>query len=305
MNIESRKHSVYLAIGLGMLLLSSCGSNKNNYDATGTFEATEVTVSAEASGKILRFDVEEGSVLRAGAQVGIIDTVQLSLMKRQQEANMKSVKSQVPDFDKQVAAIKQQIATAEREKRRIENLLKAGAANEKQLDDINAEIALYNRQLTAQMSSLNISTRSLTEQSSALDIQVAQLLDQLMKCNITAPISGTVLAKYMEAGELASTGKPLFKIADTENLFLRAYITSEQLSQVKTGDKVTVIADYGADKRTEYPGVITWISDRSEFTPKTILTKDERANLVYAMKIAVKNDGYLKIGMYGGIKLAQ
>lgn len=296
---------IYLGTGLCLFLLSACGSNKNNYDATGTFEATEVTVSAEASGKLLHFDVEEGSVLRAGAEVGIIDTVQLSLMKRQQQANMKSVKSQVPEFDKQIAALKQQIATAEREKRRIENLLKAGAANEKQLDDIDGEIALYNKQLSAQMSSLNLSTRSLTEQGSALDIYVAQLLDQLMKCYITAPITGTVLAKYMEAGELASVGKPLFKMADTENLFLRAYITSEQLSEVKVGDKVTVIADYGADKRTEYPGVITWISNRSEFTPKTILTKDERANLVYAMKVAVKNDGYLKIGMYGGIKLSR
>ena len=286
-----------------MLLLSACGSNNNGYDATGTFEATEVTVSAEASGKLLRFDVEEGGVLQAGTQVGVIDTVQLSLMKRQQEANMRSVKSQLPESDKQVAAIKQQIATAEREKHRIENLLKAGAANEKQRDDIDAQIALYNKQLNAQLSSLGISARSLTEQSSALDIQIARLLDLLMKCYITAPITGTVLAKYMEAGELASAGKPLFKMADTENLFLRAYITSGQLSGVKAGDRVTVIADYGADKRTEYPGVITWISDRSEFTPKTILTKDERANLVYAMKIAVKNDGYLKTGMYGGVKL--
>lgn len=297
---------VYVGIGLGVwLLLSACSSNKNKYDATGTFEAVEVTVSAEASGKLLRFDVEQGSVWRAGEQVGIIDTMQLSLMKRQQEAHMKSVKSQVPEFNKQVAAIKQQIATAEREERRIENLLKAGAANEKQRDDIRAEIALYHKQLSAQMSSLNISTQSLTEQSSALDIQVAQLLDQLMKCYITAPISGTVLAKYMEAGELATIGKPLFTIADMENLFLRAYITSGQLQQVKVGDAVTVTADYGADKHTEYAGVIVWISDRSEFTPKTILTKDERANLVYAMKIAVKNDGYLKTGMYGGVKLAR
>ena len=294
---------IHLTTGLGMLLLSACGSNNNGYDATGTFEATEVTVSAEASGKLLRFDVEEGGVLQAGTQVGVIDTVQLSLMKRQQEASMRSVKSQLPESDKQVAAIKQQIATAEREKHRIENLLKAGAANEKQRDDIDAQIALYNKQLNAQLSSLGISARSLTEQSSALDIQIARLLDLLMKCYITAPITGTVLAKYMEAGELASASKPLFKMADTENLFLRAYITSGQLSGVKVGDRVTVIADYGADKRTEYPGVITWISDRSEFTPKTILTKDERANLVYAMKIAVKNDGYLKTGMYGGVKL--
>lgn len=297
------RHIHFLSIAWALLLLSACGSNGHKYDATGTFEATEVIVSAEASGKLLRFDIEEGTVLRAGTEVGIIDTVQLSLLKRQQETSMKSVKSQLPDFNKQVAVIKQQIATATREKHRIENLLKAGAANEKQLDDINSEINLYERQLAAQSSSLNISTQSLTEQSSAIHIQVAQTLDQLLKCYITAPISGTILAKYMEAGELATVGKPLFKIADVENLFLRAYITSEQLSQVKLGDKVTVIADYGADKRTEYPGVITWISDRSEFTPKTILTKDERANLVYAVKIAVKNDGYLKIGMYGGVKL--
>jgi HlyD family secretion protein len=292
-----------LTLPICVLLLSACGSNMERYDATGTFEATEITVSAEASGRLLRFDVEEGSVLRAGAQVGIIDTVQLSLMIRQQQANMKSVRSQMPEFDKQIAVLKQQIASAEWEERRIGNLLKAGAASEKELDDIRAAIALYNKQLSAQTSSLNSSARSLTEQSSALDIQVAQLLDQLMKCRITAPINGTVLAKYMEAGELATTGKPLFKIADTENMFLRAYITSGQLPEVKVGDRVTVIADYGAERRTEHPGVITWISDRSEFTPKTILTKDERANLVYAMKIAVKNDGYLKIGMYGGVRL--
>lgn len=293
---------LYWGIALAAVL-SACGNGQRDYDATGTFEATEVTVSAEASGRIMRFDVEEGSVLKAGQEVGIIDTVQLALMKRQQEATFKSVRSQLPDFGTQIAATKQQIATAEREKWRIENLLKAGAANQKQLDDINAEIALYNKQLGAQMSNLNISTRSLTEQGSAIDIQVAQLVDQLMKCYITAPITGTVLAKYMEAGELAAVGKPLFRMADTENLFLRAYITSDQLSEVKIGDQVTVIADYGADKLTNYPGMVTWISDRAEFTPKTILTKDERANQVYAVKIAVKNDGYLKIGMYGGVKL--
>lgn len=296
---------IYLGLGWLALSLSACDSNRKEYDATGTFEATEVTVSAEASGKLLRFDPEEGSVLRAGTEVGIIDTVQLTLMKRQQEANMKSVKSQVPEFDKQIAALKEQVATAEREKARIERLLAADAANQKQLDDATSTVDLYKKQLSAQMSSLNINTRSLTEQSTALDIYVEQLLDQLMKCYITAPITGTVLAKYMEAGELASVGQPLFKMADMENLFLRAYITSDQLPHIKVGDKVAVFADYGGDKQAEYPGVITWISDRSEFTPKTILTKNERANLVYAMKIAVRNDGYLKIGMYGGVKLGR
>lgn len=292
----------FLSVFFSLILLYACGSGTNTYDATGTFEATEVTVSAEVSGKLLRFDVEEGSTLAAGQTVGIIDTVQLSLSKRQLETNRKSVRSQLPDFDRQIAVTKQQIATAEREKRRIENLLKAGAANEKQLDDINAQIALYQRQLNAQISTLQNSTESITEQGSAIGIQVEQLVDQLMKCYITSPITGTVLAKYMEAGELAVSGKPLFKVADMNNLFLRAYITSEQLAQVKLGQQVTVLSDYGTEQRREYPGVITWISDRSEFTPKTILTNNERANLVYAVKIAVKNDGYLKIGMYGGIK---
>lgn len=287
------------------MLMAACSSNRNDYDATGTFEATEVIVSAEVSGRLLRFDLDEGSVLRAGAQVGIIDTVQLSLMKKQQEANVQSVISQVPDLDKQVAVLKEQIATAEREKARIERLLAADAANQKQLDDATSAVDLYKKQLSAQMSSLNINTRSLTTQGSAIDLYVEQLLDQLKKCYISAPITGTVLAKYIEAGELAGVGKPLFKIADTDNMFLRAYITSDQLTSVKVGDKVTVFADYGGSNPTEYGGVITWISARSEFTPKTILTKNERANLVYAIKIAVVNDGYLKIGMYGGVKFAR
>lgn len=285
------------------LLLAACESGMNRYDATGTFEATEVIVSAEASGKLLTLEVEEGSTLQAGQEVGMIDTVQLALQKKQLVASMKSVQSQTPDFNKQVAATKQQIATVQREKQRIENLLKAGAANQKQLDDAESLLALYQRELEAQMSTLHNSTQSISEQGSAIHIQVEQVVDKLMKCYITSPITGTVLAKYMEAGELAAVGKPLFKVADVEHLFLRAYITSEQLSEVKLGDPVKVFADYGTNNRKEYDGVITWISDRSEFTPKTILTKDERANLVYAVKVAVKNDGYLKIGMYGGLKL--
>lgn len=286
-----------------MIMLSACGNDSNKYDATGTFEATEVLVSSEASGRLLRFDVEEGTKLTAGQEVGLVDTVQLYLKKMQLKASMKSVESQRPDFNKQIAATKQQIATAHREKDRVENLLKAGAANQKQLDDWEAQIALLERQLAAQMSSLQNSTNSLTEQGSSVGLQIASIEDQLSKCHIVSPISGTVLAKYTEAGELAAVGKPLFKVADVEQMYLRAYITSEQLSQVKLGQEVTVCSDYGNDNRKEYPGVVTWISDRSEFTPKTILTKDERANLVYAVKVAVKNDGLLKIGMYGELRL--
>lgn len=288
---------------LSLLALAACNNGAPSYDATGTFESTEVLVSAEASGKLLRFDVEEGTILKAGQEVGLIDTVQLYLTRLQLQASMKSVESQRPDLSKQIAAIKQQIATAEREKHRVENLLKAGAANQKQLDDWDAQIALLNRQLAAQLSSLQNSTNSLTEQGSSVAIQIAQIDDQLSKCHIVSPIDGTVLAKYTEAGELAAVGKPLFKIADMQQMYLRAYITSSQLAGVKLGQEVTVYSDYGTDERKAYPGLITWISDRSEFTPKTILTKDERANLVYAVKIAVKNDGLLKIGMYGGVKL--
>lgn len=291
-----------LANFLLLATLTACGNGIPDYDATGTFEATEVTVSSEAAGKILQLDLEEGTRLTAGTQVGLIDTVQLYLRKLQLEASMKSVENQRPDLAKQIAATKQQIATAEREKHRIENLLKAEAANQKQLDDWESQIALLERQLTAQASSLQKNTSSLTEQGNAVAIQVAQVEDQLSKCHITSPIEGTVLAKYAEAGELSAIGKPLFKVADIERMYLRAYITSEQLAQVKPGDEVRVFADYGKDIRKEYPGTITWIADQSEFTPKTILTKDERANLVYAVKILVENDGFLKIGMYGGVK---
>lgn len=288
---------------MALVMLSACGSGTPDYDATGTFEATEVIVSSEAAGKLLRLEVEEGTRLRAGEEVGLVDTVQLYLKKLQLEASMKSVESQRPDLAKQIAATKQQIETAEREKKRVENLLDAGAANRKQWDDWDAQIRLLQRQLAAQESSLQKSTMSLTEQGNSVGIQVAQVEDQLAKCHILSPIEGTVLAKYAEAGELASVGRPLFKVAEVGRMYLRAYITSEQLSQVKLGDKVTVYSDYGNAEQKAYPGVVSWISDRSEFTPKTILTKDERANLVYAVKIAVENDGMLKIGMYGGMKL--
>lgn len=283
-----------------LFLLAACNNGTPKYDATGTFEATDVIVSAEAAGKLLSFDIEEGTALKAGQQVGIIDTIQLYLKKLQLEASVKSVEGQRPDILKQVAATKEQIVQAKRERDRVANLLRVGAANQKQMDDAESLLEVLQKQLVAQNSTLKNSDQSLTWQSSSVGIQVAQVEDQLNKCHITSPLTGTVLAKYAEAGELAAPGTPLFKVADMEQIYLRAYITSEQLANVKLGQKVTVYADYGDDVRKEYPGVVTWISDTSEFTPKTILTKNERANLVYAVKIAVKNDGMLKIGMYGG-----
>ena len=285
-----------------LALFSACGNGAPKYDATGTFETTEVLVSAEASGCLLYFDIEEGMLLKAGEEVGVVDTIQLYLKKLQLEASIKSVEEQRPDILKQVAATKEQISAAGRERNRVANLLKVGAANQKQLDDAEDQLEVLRKQLVAQNSTLSNSHQSLTWQSSSVGIQVAQVEDQLKKCHITSPITGTVLAKYAEAGELTAMGTPLFKVADTEQMYLRAYITSEQLSQVKLGQKVTVFSDYGTDEHKQYPGVVTWISDTSEFTPKTILTKNERANLVYAVKIAVHNDGLLKIGMYGGVE---
>ena len=287
-----------------LALFSACGNGAPKYDATGTFETTEVLVSAEASGRLLYFDIEEGRLLKAGEEVGVVDTVQLYLKKLQLEASLKSVEEQRPDILKQVAATKEQISAAQRERNRVANLLKVGAANQKQLDDAEDQLEVLRKQLVAQNSTLSNSHQSLTWQSSSVGIQVAQVEDQLKKCHITSPITGTVLAKYAEAGELTAMGTPLFKVADTEQMYLRAYITSEQLSQVKLGQKVTVFSDYGTDEHKQYPGVVTWISDTSEFTPKTILTKNERANLVYAVKIAVHNDGLLKIGMYGGVEFS-
>ena len=287
-----------------LALFSACGNGAPKYDATGTFETTEVLVSAEASGRLLYFDIEEGMLLKAGEEVGVVDTVQLYLKKLQLEASLKSVEEQRPDILKQVAATKEQISAAQRERNRVANLLKVGAANQKQLDDAEDQLEVLRKQLVAQNSTLSNSHQSLTWQSSSVGIQVAQVEDQLKKCHITSPITGTVLAKYAEAGELTAMGTPLFKVADTEQMYLRAYITSEQLSQVKLGQKVTVFSDYGTNEHKQYPGVVTWISDTSEFTPKTILTKNERANLVYAGKIAVHNDGLLKIGMYGGVEFS-
>ena len=285
--------------------LSGCSSSGKASDASGTFEATEVIVSAEETGRILSLDLAEGQTVRAGEKLGHIDDVQLVLKKRQLLANIKGVESKRPDIGVQIAATRQQIATAQTEKQRILNLLKADAANRKQLDDVNSQIATLEKQLTAQKESLENSSRGITDESSALEIQIAQLDDHIAKSDIASPIDGTVLVKYAEAGELAVGGKALFKVADLAHMHLRAYITSSQLSEVKLGQKVTVITEFGDKGNREYTGEVIWISDKSEFTPKTILTRDERANLVYAVKIAVPNDGYLKIGMYGSVRFGK
>lgn len=289
------------SIVLAMLAVS-CGS-RTPYDAQGTFEATEVVVSSEATGRILYFNVEEGMPVIAGAVVGEIDSIQLHLQRKQLSAQLSALTGSRPDIEAQAASLREQIATQQTECNRVKNLLRDGAATQKQLDDIEAQIRVLESQLTATLSTLGKNTASINDNAAALEAQIAALDDRIAKCRIQSPVAGTVLVKYAETGELASVGKPLMKIADLDHIYLRAYFTSDQLGRFGLGDRVHVVADFGGDERYDYEGRIMWISSESEFTPKTIQTKDSRANLVYAVKIAVKNDGRLKIGLAGDVLL--
>ena len=284
------------------LLMAACGNKEKEYDATGTFEATETTVFAEQSGALLTFGVNEGDNIEAYKEVGLIDTIQTWLKIQQLNATKEVYQSQKPDMERQIAATRQQLAKAQQDERRYRELVADGAAPSKMLDDATSQVKVLQRQLDAQISSLSTNTHALDKQTAAADVQVSQLQDQLRKCHIVTPTKGSVLEKYVERGEFVSIGKPLFKMADTENMYLRAYVTSAQLQDIKLGQQVKVYADYGNGQKKAYDGTISWISSRSEFTPKTILTDDERADLVYATKVAVKNDGYIKIGMYGEVK---
>ena len=284
------------------LFFVACSSSDNEYDATGVFEATEVTVAAEQSGALMMFDVNEGDEIALGKEVGLIDTTQIWLKIQQAGATKAVYQSQKPDMEKQIAATRQQLVKARQDQQRYKELVADGAAPSKLLDDATNQVQVLQKQLDAQISSLNTQLSTLNSQLSTVDVQVSQLMDQLQKCHITTPIKGTVLEKFVERGEFVAVGKPLFKMADTQQMFIRAYVTSAQLKDIKIGQKVKVFADYGDGQKKEYEGRVSWISSRSEFTPKTIQTDDERADLVYAIKVAIKNDGYVKIGMYGEVK---
>ena len=284
------------------LLLTACGNSEKEYDATGTFEATETTISAEQNGTLLTFAINEGDEIEAGSEVGLIDTTQTWLKLQQARATQEVYQSQKPDMEKQTSATRQQLAKAQAEQQRYKELVADGAAPSKMLDDATNQVQVLQRQLAAQLSSLSTNTNALNKQMAATEVQIDQLRDQLRKCHIKAPLKGTVLEKYAERGEFVAVGKPLFKMADMEQVYIRAYVTSAQLQSIRTGQQVKVFADYGDGKKQEYDGTVSWISSRSEFTPKTILTDDERADLVYAVKVRVKNDGFIKIGMYGEVK---
>ena len=309
------KHIVFIAL-IAVSMLTACKSGNGNADASGTFEANEVIVSAESSGKLISFTVEEGQLIAKDSVVGTVDATNISLQKEQVESSIQALGEKTADVSPQVKLLEDQLAVQQsqlnnllHEQGRIQNLLKQDAATGKQLDDINAQVDVAKRsmnvtrqQIQVQQNNVATQNRSILSEGKPLQKRVAQLEDQLKKSSIVNPVAGTVLTKYAEQGEITSTGKALYKIADLSTITLRAYITGTQLSQVKLGQTVKVLVDDGAKKYKEFAGTITWISDKAEFTPKTIQTKEERANLVYATKIRVKNDGYLKIGMYGEVK---
>ena len=303
-------------LSLPILFCISCNKKEKNFDATGIFEATEITVSAQASGEVQQLDITEGQSLDSGARVGQIDVYQLvqkqnelEAAKQQIYANKAATDSRQLDLNKQLASLQQQISHAQRERQRFARLVQDGAVARKLLDDINDQISLLQRQLEATRDQFRSSNASLADQikgfqaqMKGVEAQQRQLERQIQNATIVAPKSGVMLEQLVKAGEFVGVGKPLFKLAQMDHLYLRAYVTSAQLKSVMLGQKAKVYADYGGGQQQEYEGKVAWISSRSEFTPKTIVTDDERADLVYAVKILIKNDGRVKIGMYGEVK---
>lgn len=293
----------YYILAAALTLLVACGEQKNPYDASGVFETTDIIVAAKSLGEIKSLDVDEGMTVTAGQRLGYIDTVQIHLQKGQLNASQSATVSRRLNEGTQVAALKQQIANLQSERKRAEELFKENAGTQKTIDDIDYQIKVLEQQVVAATEQVSTANQSITGQSASMNAQRAQLNQQISNAIISSPIDGTILSKYAHAGEYAAPGRALFKVGDLKQMKLRAYVTADQLTQIKIGQKVKVYADLGTSDRKEYAGEVVWISDKAEFTPKTIQTRNERANLVYAIKIAVDNDGLIKRGMYGDVKL--
>lgn len=292
---------IFIIISISIICFG-CGNDRMKHSASGMFEATEIIVSAMATGQVEQLNIFEGQMLTKGDKVGFIDTTQLYLQKLQLQTGVRTINASKPDVAQQIAVVQEQIEKAITEKTRLQNLLNDGAATQKQLDDVDAQLKVLQRTLAAQKNQLNTGISSLTGEGNVRKIQIAQIEDLLRKSHIISPIDGTVLEKYVEQSEVVAPGVPIFKIADTKNMFLRAYIVADQLNKIKIGDTATVFANNSDRTQRSYKGRIAWISDKAEFTPKTIQTQNERQNLVYAVKISVENtDGLLKIGMYGDV----
>jgi HlyD family secretion protein len=281
-----------------LMLATGCGDKENDADAFGNFEAREVTVASETAGRLLQFSVEEGQELTVGHEVGIVDTTQISLQLDELAARRRQVGTRTSNVVAQMDVVKQQIEVLTKERMRVEKLVQAGAATTKQLDDIDGQLKV----LVTQRQSINAQNLPVANEIEAIDVQGQRLRDQLRRSHIVNPVKGRVLVKLAEATEVVAPGRPLYRIAPMDSLYLRAYMSGGQLAEVKLGQIVTVRIDNGEGGYFKYNGKVTWIADQAEFTPKIVQTKEERVNLVYAFKVMVHNDGKLKIGMPGEVK---
>lgn len=284
-----------------IICMSSCKGNEGKYDAMGVFEATEVVVSAKAQGELISFDVIEGDEVKTDVVLGIIDATKLNLQQQSLEDSRDAQTARILNLQEQTASIQQQISNLQQEHERFSGLLAKGAATQKQVDDLANQIKVLKAQLSATQSQLRSANESIQHQADAASQQIKIVDSQMDDAVIKSPIDGTILKKYAERGEYAVPGKALFKVADLQEMILRAYITADQFDQLQLRQQVKVMVDNGNEAQREYLGKVTWIAQKAEFTPKTIQTKDERANLVYAIKISVKNDGMIKIGQYGEV----
>lgn len=285
-----------------MLMLGSCSDRSRDFDACGQIEATEVLVSAEANGRIVALQLCEGDKLTAGKVVGSIDSVQTYLQKKELIRKRANARTKLVDIDRQLASQQAQLEKLRADHERYLALEAKDAATRKQVDDLASQIAVTQREITAKRQTYERNNAGISEELALYDVQIAEKEDQLDKCRIVAPIDGTVLTKFAEEGELVTSGKSLFKMADLKQVYVRAYLTTAQLAEVKLGDTMQVTIEDGTDKPRHYEGRLIWIADEAEFTPKNIQTKDERADLVYAAKVAVENDGFLKLGMYAYVR---
>ena len=292
-----------MAAAVMPLLAAGCGNREIEFDACGQIDATDVTVSAESSGRILSLDIEEGDRLTAGQMLGAIDSAQIWLQKKELQERKEGAKARIVDIESQIAPSMAQLENLRKDHERFAALLSKDAGTRKQLEDNESQIAVLEGQIAAQRQTYGQNNDATMSEIGMYDVQIAQREDQLSKCRIMSPINGTVLTKYAEAGETVVSGKALFKIADMDRLFVRAYFTTAQLASLAVGDKVTVIPDDGTNSPKEYEGTVTWISDEAEFTPKNIQTRDERADMVYAVKVSIENDGNLRLGMYAYVKI--
>lgn len=297
-----KKQIFYVATAAALLALGSCTDRSREFDACGQIEATEVLVSAEANGRIIALQVTEGDKLTAGEVVGVIDSVQTYLQKEELVRKRSNTQTNWVDIDRQLASQYAQLNKLKSDRERYQALEAKDAATRKQVDDLVSQIAVTEREIAAQRQNYERNNAGIREELALYDVQIAEKDDQLSKCRIVAPIDGTVLTKFAEAGELVTSGKSLFKLADLKQVYVRAYLTTAQLAEVKLGDTVQVTIEDGTDNPRTYEGRLVWIADEAEFTPKNIQTKDERADLVYAAKIALDNDGYLKLGMYAYVR---